>query len=173
MENENLPLRYAIVVSRSELLATALVNCGDLKLIAKDQKVFFALEEDMGKVDLKSLSEDKVKLLEDVIALLGENNSFYGEEESAILTYIAYLFREIMVKNHVLNPAIHQKQLHDIAALGERQKDERRLKEIESRLQSLAKNAPAPSSYQYGSYRQNVEALEKEKKELEAKLFKI
>jgi hypothetical protein len=173
MENANLTLRYAKVVAHSEMLANALVTSGDLKLIAKDQKIFFAMEEDLEKVDLKTLSETKVKLLEDVIALLGEDNSFYGEEESAILTYLAYLYREILVKNHTLNPSIHAKQLHDIAALGERQKDERRYKELDHRIQTLKHNAPAPSSYQFASYQKSLDALEKEKKDLSAKLFKI
>jgi hypothetical protein len=57
--------------------------------------------------------------------------------------------------------------------LGARQADERRLKEIDLRITTLKKNPPAPSSYQYKSYQQSLAALEKEKQDLAARLFKI
>lgn len=174
MSNPNpLNLRYAKIVAQLELLASALAASGNSKLKAKDQKVFLQLEEDFDKVDLCELTENKIQLLEDCLALLGANQSFYGEEESAIVTYASYLLREVVLKNKTLNPAVHKKQLADISLLGARQADERRLKEIDLRITTLKKNPPAPSSYQYKSYQQSLAALEKEKQDLAARLFKI
>lgn len=77
MSNPNpLNLRYAKIVAQLELLASALAASGNSKLKAKDQKVFLQLEEDFDKVDLCELTENKIHLLEECLALLGANQSF-------------------------------------------------------------------------------------------------
>jgi hypothetical protein len=110
MAQEKITLRYARLIGRIELLASALVTSGDPKLLEQDQKLFFQIEDDLAKIDLTSLPEAKVASLEEVVALLPKDNSFYGQEESAALSYIALLIRECFVKNKSLNADFHQKK---------------------------------------------------------------
>jgi hypothetical protein len=173
MEKENLTLRYARLVSRSERLARALINSSDLKLVEHDQKLFFAIEEDMGKIDLTALEEPKVKALEDVFALLDPASVFYGQEESAATAYLEEIYHNVFVKNKPLVQAEHEKRLAAIKALGARQEDERALRDIEAKIALLNKNVPSPSSLSYGSYQQTLGELTAKKKEIESRLYKI
>jgi hypothetical protein len=173
MENDNLSLRYARVVSRSERLAGALISSSDLKMVEHDQKLFFAIEEDLAKIDLQTLKEEKVSALEEVFALLDPTCAFYGQEESCAAAYIAEIYHNVFVKNKPLVPAEHAKRLQAIKDLANRQEDERALRDIEAKIALLNKNAPSPSSFSYGSYQKTLGELNAKKKEIQSRLFKI
>jgi len=173
MEKESLTLRYARLVNRSERLARALISSNDLKLVEHDQKLFFAIEEDLAKVDLVTLEEEKVKALEEVFALLDPASAFYGQEESAATAYLAEIYHNNFIKNKPLFPSEHEKRLAAIKALGTRQEDERALRDIETKIAFLNKSVPSPSSLSYGSYQKTLGELTLKKKEIESRLYKI
>jgi hypothetical protein len=173
MEKENLTLRYARAVSRSERLGNALITSSDVKLVGHDQKYFFAIEEDLGKIDLQTLQEDKVAVLEDVFALLDPESAFYGQEESAATAYLAEIYHNLFLKNKPVNAAEHAKRLAQIKDLAARQEDERALRDIEAKIALLNKNIPSPSSFSYGSYQKTLGELNAKKKEIESRLYKI
>src|SRR5574344_711031 len=173
MPGNNTALIYAHIVASIELLAAALGNSSDPKLVEKDRPCFHSIEDSMSKIDLLTLDENALVPIEETLALISKNAAFYGEEESAVIHYLQILYRDYLLKNRPVDPAGHKKQLDQITLLSKRQTDERSLKEIERQLDLLTRSAPLPGSLAYKDYQTRRDDLTKKKKEIEGRLFRI
>jgi hypothetical protein len=173
MPSKNTPFIYAHIVAQIELLAGALSKTTDPKLLEKDGRVFEDIEDCLGKVDLATLDEKMLTPIEETLALLGKSFAFYGQEESAAAHYILTLYRENVLKDRMVDPLAHKKQLEAISLLSKRQEDERNLKEIEHQLEVLSRSAPLPGSLAWKDYQSRRDDLTKKKKEIEGRLYTI